>query len=166
MIITTKRKNGSRRVQLDFRKMDPVTKKLVFVAGRTKGSFKDEVDINTIVARGIKSGLISHVNENAGSYGDFSGFTDYHQAMNKVTAAQESFDRLPANIRSRFQNDAGEFIEFLSDPKGNMEEMIELGLAKRANVDPTTKVSAAKKDPVPPAPQPAPAVPAVVPPTE
>lgn len=87
---------------------------------------RDEVDINTIVRR---FGLTGKLPEDvpAPSYGDFVGITSYHDAMNAVAKAHESFDAMPADVRSRFQNDPGQFVEFCSDP-ANVDEMRKLGL--------------------------------------
>ena len=41
---------------------------------------------------------------------------------------QKAFDALPAELRERFENDPGKFVEFCLDPK-NKDEAVELGLA-------------------------------------
>lgn len=87
---------------------------------------RDEVDINTIVRRfGLTGELPEGVR--APSYGDFEGVTNYHDAMNAVVAANESFDRLPADIRSEFHNDPALFVDFCSDAK-NLPRLKELKL--------------------------------------
>lgn len=89
---------------------------------------RDEVDINTIVRRfGLTGELPSNVR--IPQYGDFTGIGDYHSAMNAVLAADRSFMELPAELRARFGNDAGAFVEFCSDP-ANVAEMGKLGLLK------------------------------------
>ena len=87
---------------------------------------KDECDINTIVRRfGLTGELPSNVR--APQYGDFTSATDYHTAMNAVIAANESFMQLPADVRMRFNNDAGSFVDFCSD-ESNRAEAEKLGL--------------------------------------
>lgn len=89
-------------------------------------SFKDECDINTIVRRfGITGELPSDLN--MPQSGDFTGFPDFHSAMNMVVKAQEEFMRLPADMRDRFANDPGRLMAFLDDPN-NREEAVKLGL--------------------------------------
>jgi len=91
-----------------------------------KQSFKDEVDINTIVKRfGLTGQLPSDVR--VPQYADFVEVTDYHTAMIQVRAAQEAFMEMPANVRARFHHDAGELVAFVSDEK-NRDEAIKLGL--------------------------------------
>lgn len=87
---------------------------------------RDEVDINTIVRRfGLTGELPSDLR--APQYGDFVGVSDYHSAMNAVAYANEAFDAMPAEVRARFGNDPGAFVDFCSDEK-NATEMAALGL--------------------------------------
>lgn len=99
----------------------------------TKQSFKDECDINTIMARYEKDGVVTHVKEHEGQYGDFTLGFDYHDAMNRVHAARDMFMSLPAGIRTKFDNDPGKFLDFVSDPK-NSDAMVEMGLKEKAPV--------------------------------
>jgi len=87
---------------------------------------KDDADINTIVARFGLTGELPNSNI-APRYGDFSHAVDYHTAMNSVIGAQNDFMKLPANLRSRFQNDPAALIEFLADVN-NRPEAESLGL--------------------------------------
>lgn len=96
----------------------------------TKQSFKDECDINTILKKYRKSGLLEHVSQYQGKYADLSEPTDYQTALNIVIQATAAFDSLPSNIRKRFANNPGAFLEFADNPD-NQEEMIKLGLATR-----------------------------------
>jgi len=94
----------------------------------TKQSFKDECDINNIMKKYEKNGLIDHLNNTRGEYGDFIGFSDYQTSLNEIKAADEAFATIPAAIRARFNNNPSEFLEFVQDEK-NADEMIRLGLA-------------------------------------
>lgn len=92
--------------------------------------FKDECDINTILERFNITGLLPQ-SPLSPKYGDFSGISDYHSALNAVIAAQDQFDGLPAQIRARFENEPAKLIEFLED-ENNRPEAEELGLVERA----------------------------------
>lgn len=93
----------------------------------TKQSFAEEVDINTIVKRFNLTGeLPSGVR--VPEYADFEGVFDYHSALNAIAAAHESFDAMPAQVRARFNNEPGAFVDFCNDPD-NLDEMVKLGLA-------------------------------------
>lgn len=93
---------------------------------RAQQSFAEECDINTIVRRFHIGGELP-VGVRMPTYGDFEGVFDFHSAMNAVAAARESFDRMPAEVRSRFENDPAKFVAFCSD-EGNRDEAIKLGL--------------------------------------
>jgi len=91
--------------------------------------YKEECDINTILQKFNISGILPE-NPLSPRYGDFTGIGDYHSAMNRVIAAQEEFDGLPATIRARFDNDPAKLIEFLDD-SNNRREAEELGLVEK-----------------------------------
>lgn len=92
----------------------------------TQQQFGDEVDINTIVKRFNLTGQLP-TSFNMPTYGDFTGISDYHSALNIVREADEQFLSLPAHIRARFDNDPGKLIEFLEEPD-NRDEAVKLGL--------------------------------------
>lgn len=94
-------------------------------------SSRDETDINRIMAKYEKTGVLTHVARYAGQYGDFSGVPDYKAGMEIVMAADDMFMSLPAKIRDRFNNDPAQFIEFATDEK-NQDEMRSMGLAPKA----------------------------------
>jgi phage internal scaffolding protein len=60
-------------------------------------------------------------------YGDFSIVPSHQEAMSLVMAAEDHFMQLPSNIRSRFNNDPGQLLNFLGEAS-NREEAIKLGL--------------------------------------
>lgn len=92
--------------------------------------YKEECDINTILQKFNVTGLLPE-SPISPRYGDFSGIGDYHTALNRVIAAQDEFEALPAQIRARFQNDPAQLIEFLQD-ETNRPEAEELGLVEKA----------------------------------
>lgn len=86
----------------------------------------EECEINNILAKYAKTGLITHVRE-GGRYEDLPPGTDYHEAMTLVIEAQQSFEGLPATIRKEFGNDPAAFLTFVENPE-NVQRMGELGL--------------------------------------
>lgn len=99
-------------------------------ASLTHQSMAAETDINNIMRKFEKTGILEHRNTFEGKYGDFTDIPmDYHESMNAVLAANDMFTTLPAKIRRRFGNDPSQFLDFVGDPS-NSEEMIRLGLAK------------------------------------
>lgn len=92
----------------------------------TVQSERDECDINTIVRRfGLGQELPPE--RVAPQYGDFTGVSDYHSALNMLKEADAMFMSMPADVRKRFDNDAGEFLAFCYDEK-NADEMAKLNL--------------------------------------
>ena len=112
------RSRFSERIRVPFVFVEP---------SRTKQSFVKECDINGILAQWSKDGVINHVNRYNGSYSDLPDSSDYHESLNHIIAAQEAFTSLPSHIRSMFNNDPGQFLEFASD-QANIPQMVEMGL--------------------------------------
>jgi len=88
--------------------------------------YKDECDINNILRQFNVTGLLPE-SPLSPRYGDFTGIGDYHTALNAVIAAEDGFMALPADLRSKFQNDPANLIDFLAD-ESNRAEAEKLGL--------------------------------------
>ncbi|WNK13403.1 MAG: internal scaffolding protein [Microvirus sp.] len=93
---------------------------------KTKQSFKDECDIQTIMSKFQRTGLLDFVNKRAPHYGDVTGI-NFDDAMDRVIRGREFFADLPSSLRDQFDNSPGEFFEFIANP-ANAEAMAELGL--------------------------------------
>jgi len=87
---------------------------------------KDECDINVLVERFGVTGQLP-VTPLEPSYGDFSGVSDYHSALNAIRASEEAFMALPAKIRARFDHDPNALLNFLQNEE-NRDEAIQIGL--------------------------------------
>lgn len=101
------------------------------IAGESKTlqNFKDECDINNIMKKFERTGMLNHAKAFEGGYGDFTDTpVDFQEAMNIVLRAEEMFATVPAKVRKEFDNDAGKFLSFVEDP-ANLERCRELGLA-------------------------------------
>ncbi len=94
---------------------------------RTKQSFKDETNINLILAKYEKGGVIDHINNNKGDYINLPSGLDFFTAQNIAINAQSAFDNLPGTVRAKFQNNAKAFLDFMENPE-NEKEAINLGL--------------------------------------
>ena len=94
----------------------------------TQQQFKEEADINNIMRKyGADPVAFNALTRKGGIYADFSNIKDYHGMLQEVEDAKAAFAALPAQMRSRFNNDPGQLIEFLQDSK-NYDEGVELGL--------------------------------------
>lgn len=97
----------------------------------THQSMVPECDINGIMAKWQRTGVIEHRNSFEGQYGNFLETpSNYQDSMNAVLAAEEMFSSLPSSIRKRFANDPQNFLDFVSDAS-NADEMIKMGLASK-----------------------------------
>lgn len=95
--------------------------------GRTKQSFKNECDINTIMRRYQSTGVLPNMlNQGNAQYLDVTGL-DYQEMMQTVSGANSLFQELPSSIRSRFKNDPAAFLDFTNDPNNRLE-LAEMGL--------------------------------------
>ena len=93
----------------------------------TQQCFKDECDINILLAKFAVTGQLPE-NVRVPQYVDFEEAFDFQSSMNVTRAAEEAFNAMPAEVRDRFQNDPGRFLEFANDAS-NYEEALKMGLA-------------------------------------
>jgi len=131
----------------------------------TKQSFQKECDINNIMARYQKTGVIEHFSRHAQQYSDTDGQT-FTEAMQTVANAQSMFEELPSKARAYFEHDPAKFLDFVYDldPETGQAQLIELGLASREAIYNAIQASretetasepapeAPKSDPEPPKP--------------
>jgi len=87
-----------------------------YTDGRTKQSFKDETDVNQIIAKHTRMGTLSHLEQWGGTYGDWSEF-DFQDAQNQISRANTMFEQLPSAVRNQFANSPEKFLEFVNDPE-------------------------------------------------
>lgn len=91
-------------------------------------SFKDDADINKIIARGKKTGIFGTgiPGNRKARFGDFTSI-DYMTMMNQVADVESQFMTLSPKLRTRFKNDPYQLIRFVEDPD-NLEEARRLKL--------------------------------------
>lgn len=93
----------------------------------TKQSFKDAADVNKVINRYQKTGMLTDLMAFEGQYGEMDAMS-YKDAMDTVAAANSLFEQVPSEIRSKFHNDPGEFIDYATNPE-NHKQMAKWGLA-------------------------------------
>ena len=103
----------------------------------TQQHFKDDCDVNKIIDRYTRTGVVPAelINRSSGVYGDFSDVGDFFDAQQRVANAVQNFESLPSNIRRRFNDDPAQLIAFCNDSK-NYEEALKLGLVRKREVVP------------------------------
>lgn len=101
---------------------------------RTKQSFSKDADINTIMAKYYKTGLLvdpTVVSSRRPMFGDFSDIGDFHALQLRIASVENRFNLLPSVVRNRFKNDPSLLLSFLADPN-NDDEAVKLGLRPKA----------------------------------
>lgn len=92
--------------------------------------FKEECDINEIMARYEATGVLPNV-VGEPFYYDFTTVPlTMMDSMDMMRAASDAFMTLPAKVRKEFDNDAAAFVDFASLPE-NLDQMREWGLAPK-----------------------------------
>lgn len=120
-----------------------------YIAGEmlTEQSHARSTDVNFIIDQFTRTGVLKHVDQFAGTYGEFIAGDIYELAQTKIAEANTMFQTLPPGVRQEFTGGTQEFLEFINDPT-NVDQIKELGLDTSHLEAPTTK-------PVPkPAPEP------------
>jgi len=110
----------------------------------TEQGHKKECDVNYILQKYDKTGLISHVQKFEAMYGDVSGI-EFKDALEKMQRTSQQFLEIPSKIRKEFGNDPFQFLSFLDDPK-NRGRAEELGLVMRRAPEPSKINQEPKKD--------------------
>jgi len=121
---------GDRSQDCDGTVLDPKTGEYVYQPTMTKQEFIAESDINNIV-RDFTPRVMAELTLRtlqAGGFDELPDNLDYQQALEIAGSAQNTFATLPAQVRKRFDNDPGKFLQFMQDP-ANQDEAIKLGLA-------------------------------------
>lgn len=93
--------------------------------GRTKQAFKDQTDINKLLARAARGDTISHLAKHGAVYGDFSDIDDLMTAQARLAKGVEIFQALPAEIKREFNQSPAEFFNFVNNPE-NEEKLPEV----------------------------------------
>lgn len=93
----------------------------------TQQHFKDECDINHIVATYQETGIMPQGNREP-LFGDFAGIpTSFQESQNLFKEAQDKFYSLPSDLRKMLDNSPQKLLEFMSNP-ANSEACVKFGL--------------------------------------
>lgn len=96
----------------------------------TEQHFKDECDVNVIVAKAKITGVLPSGNREP-LFGDFDKFPkNLQERFDLYNEAYERFLSLPAELRKRFGNNPVNLLDFLRNPD-NVDAAVNLGLLVR-----------------------------------
>ncbi len=117
----------------------------------TLQSFKDDADINCIIARFENTGVLVDPTvpvSRTPHFGDYSDMPSYQEAQNVILAANNAFYDLSAKIRERFGNDPAAYFQFVQSLKKGSDEYAEavrLGIIDES-FDSASKVSSGSSE--------------------
>lgn len=105
---------------------------------QTLQSFKDDADINCIIARFEHTGVLVDSTVSVSrtpQFGDYSDMPTYQEAQNVIVAANNAFSSLSSKIRERFGNDPAAYFDFVQSLKKEVMIMLkQLGLELLTNL--------------------------------
>lgn len=122
----------------------------------TKQAFKEDCDINKMLARHAKAGTLHTIQRDAGQYADFSNL-NFEETALRLAAGRTLFEELPSEIQREFDWSPTKFFSFANDPEndGRLAELLP-GLAAPGNQLPTLQALGERPEPqapVPPSPE-------------
>lgn len=99
-------------------------------SSRTRTDVVDECDVNKIMDRAKRGGVIPQ-GVRQPVYGDVSSVGDFQEAHNRIIVGRTIFEALRPEIRLRFGNDPGRFFKFAGKEE-NADAVLELRFGKAA----------------------------------
>lgn len=98
--------------------------------------FREACDVNLIISKIDKGIEPQHLNSRKPEFIDTTQFNSFHDALNVVKNAEETFNQLDVYTQGLVGGDAEQFLEYLDDPE-NREEAEKLGLLPESKSVPT-----------------------------
>lgn len=113
--------------------------------------FRDQVNINNIIAKYDKKDVAKRMAQFAAGY-DVERIShvprgDFAEIRGRVAELEQRWELVPSSIRKRFQNDVSGFLKHIDDPK-NVEDLYVWGLKERPkSVPPISEPATPPADP-------------------
>lgn len=112
---------------------DPIFQEYIPGESMTTQAGKEDADINVIVGRFLKAGIMPE--PLPANFVDLSDVPTFMEYQDRLRAASDSFNSLPAVVRATFANDPVAFTDFALDPK-NIDQLRSWGLAPAKQASP------------------------------
>lgn len=93
----------------------------------TRQEFADECDINVLMKKYEKTGLLPQNPDRPPFYVDAFDLPSYQEAHNMMIAASAAFAALPASVRKEYDNDPAKFVA-ASENADNLDQFEKWGL--------------------------------------
>ena len=91
---------------------------------------KDHCNINLILKRFHKTGVLDHAAKHNPQYGELSTM-DFETAFNNIKSTEEAFKRLPKEIRAAFQNKPENLLAYMENEQNRTAERLLTASASR-----------------------------------
>lgn len=107
--------------------------------GKTIQEQAQATDINHILERYQRTGLIDHLAKHEPQYGEFAAY-DFQANQNMIAKITQTFEELPSTTRKQFDNNVELFMEYISVPE-NIKDMEDGVVDNLQNTAETTEVT-------------------------
>lgn len=105
------------------------------------------VDLNRIMEKYRRTGLVEALDETEAKFMDCTAFQDYADVMRTAKEAEMEFMKLPSKVREIFHHDVAEWLDTAHDEK-KREALVAAGAIKRDPEIDTPGDGAPEEDPV------------------
>lgn len=89
--------------------------------GKTITEQQESTDINNILEKYQRTGLIDHVQKHEPQYAEFGEY-DFAKNQNMIAKINQTFEELPSSVRKDFDNNPQNFVEFIAQQE-NIDDM-------------------------------------------
>lgn len=116
---------------------------------KTNPNYKDEVDVNHIMDRFLKTGQLTHVNQTQLQYlgEDFQQLPDLQSSLHHIKNMEHVYQNLNKKFKNRFKS-LQEFLEFAERPE-NQDELEKIMAPQTTTNKTTTNKEPEKTTPTP-----------------
>lgn len=121
----------------------------------TEKSHAAQTNIQNIMAKYERTGVIEHSRQYQGTYGDFANLPTFQRAQQIIADASTMFESIPATIRADFNNRPEQFLDFIQNPE-NREQIESYGFTTDHLPPSPTPNDLPESTPTPPEPSPQP----------
>lgn len=93
----------------------------------TQQQFKEDCDVNNIMERYFRTGVLDHIAQNEPQYGMMDGKT-FTELQNEIAAAKSLFESLPARARAHFEHEVTQFLDYVASEDASESLLRDLGV--------------------------------------
>lgn len=95
----------------------------------TQSHHKASCDVRHLHSQYLKTGMLPAPRPGL-AFRDMSVVPDFQTAMGVIAESKSAFERLPAALRAKFDNNPDKFVAYVHDSR-NVDDLVALGLATK-----------------------------------